>query len=588
MSLSPNRPDSITEMEIEKHHISRESPIIPKVEIPDMDLYTDQGKPEAQKIDDDDDVGILDFADISEEDSMHQQLFGLRRQRKFILESDKDDLYWDRRKRNNEAAKRSREKRRVNDMILESRVSELSKQNNVLRAQLDAMYIRDQRSGPMPCGNGFTFNGNANGFYQPPQQFFQNNRFPYFPSNVQYSSPLPQIKQERDSFYDTMSRRNSFGQQTSYGDVPNSYGNNNYIAPHFPKLVMNNQLSNMGQNLPLNPLSFQANSGYSVPPLKTSRKRLNSDPTSEAIPNPPQHSPTLTNNREILVASRHRHYSTAGHSSGSLSPVSSNASFSATSTFQQSSLAHPLRSSMDFPTTSSIGTSSLTMSPPTGSNLFSSIPQPNNVSRVREPETSSKLSSFNRSLFERRERSLSFSFPSNKELIVNQSYSETRPNLRPKTSTIENVGEKRKQFIINDMLEESKAYPQDLDTALNLSHPEGSTETSDDLVVKDDEAENGISSPKSLRRVPSITSEDSNRDPSQNKAFMSRNSSSGCPSPAQSNHSSTSDNSGSSDVSTPKGFASNSLNETFIPYKFRFKSGLYDDSQNSFGFSNKT
>ena len=64
--------------------------------------------------------------------------------------------------------------------------------------------------------------------------------------------------------------------------------------------------------------------------------------------------------------------------------------------------------------------------------------------------------------------------------------------MRPKTSTIENVGEKRKQFIINDMLEESKAYPQDLDTALNLSHPEGSAETSDDLVVKDDEAENGI------------------------------------------------------------------------------------------------
>ena len=72
--------------------------------------------------------------------SMHQQLFGQRKQREFIAESDKDDTYWDRRRRNNEAAKRSREKRRVNDMMLESRVMELTKENNLLRAQLEAVY----------------------------------------------------------------------------------------------------------------------------------------------------------------------------------------------------------------------------------------------------------------------------------------------------------------------------------------------------------------------------------------------------------------------------------------------------------------
>ena len=70
----------------------------------------------------------------------HQQLFGQRKQREFIPDQEKDDTYWDRRRRNNEAAKRSREKRRVNDMMLESRVMELTKENNLLRAQLEQVY----------------------------------------------------------------------------------------------------------------------------------------------------------------------------------------------------------------------------------------------------------------------------------------------------------------------------------------------------------------------------------------------------------------------------------------------------------------
>ncbi|XP_072945749.1 uncharacterized protein [Epargyreus clarus] len=65
--------------------------------------------------------------------------FGQRKQREFIPDNKKDDGYWDRRRRNNEAAKRSREKRRFNDMVLEQRVVELSKENHVLKAQLDAI-----------------------------------------------------------------------------------------------------------------------------------------------------------------------------------------------------------------------------------------------------------------------------------------------------------------------------------------------------------------------------------------------------------------------------------------------------------------
>lgn len=69
----------------------------------------------------------------------HKELFSQRKQREFTPDSKKDDSYWDRRRRNNEAAKRSREKRRFNDMVLEQRVVELTKENAILKAQLEAI-----------------------------------------------------------------------------------------------------------------------------------------------------------------------------------------------------------------------------------------------------------------------------------------------------------------------------------------------------------------------------------------------------------------------------------------------------------------
>ncbi|XP_023952222.1 transcription factor atf-2 [Bicyclus anynana] len=81
---------------------------------------------------DDGDYGNYDF-------NKRKDFFGQRKQREFIPDNKKDDGYWDRRRRNNEAAKRSREKRRFNDMVLEQRVVELSKENHVLKAQLDAI-----------------------------------------------------------------------------------------------------------------------------------------------------------------------------------------------------------------------------------------------------------------------------------------------------------------------------------------------------------------------------------------------------------------------------------------------------------------
>ncbi|MBN3323025.1 NFIL3 protein, partial [Atractosteus spatula] len=43
----------------------------------------------------------------------------------------KDASYWEKRRKNNEAAKRSREKRRVNDFVLESRLLALGEENAV-------------------------------------------------------------------------------------------------------------------------------------------------------------------------------------------------------------------------------------------------------------------------------------------------------------------------------------------------------------------------------------------------------------------------------------------------------------------------
>ncbi|XP_071770034.2 nuclear factor, interleukin 3 regulated, member 3 [Centroberyx gerrardi] len=66
----------------------------------------------------------------------------IRRKREFIPDEKKDEGYWDKRRKNNEAAKRSREKRRANDVVLETRVLGLLEENARLRAELLALKFR--------------------------------------------------------------------------------------------------------------------------------------------------------------------------------------------------------------------------------------------------------------------------------------------------------------------------------------------------------------------------------------------------------------------------------------------------------------
>ncbi|XP_008407055.1 uncharacterized protein LOC103464609 [Poecilia reticulata] len=64
---------------------------------------------------------------------------GVRRKREFTPSERKDENYWDKRRKNNEAAKKSREKRRANDMVLERRVLGLLEENARLKAEVLAL-----------------------------------------------------------------------------------------------------------------------------------------------------------------------------------------------------------------------------------------------------------------------------------------------------------------------------------------------------------------------------------------------------------------------------------------------------------------
>lgn len=65
-----------------------------------------------------------------------------RRKREFISDEKKDASYWEKRRKNNEAAKRSREKRRLNDMVLENRVIALNDENVRLKTELLQLKLR--------------------------------------------------------------------------------------------------------------------------------------------------------------------------------------------------------------------------------------------------------------------------------------------------------------------------------------------------------------------------------------------------------------------------------------------------------------
>ncbi|CAF0721727.1 unnamed protein product [Rotaria sordida] len=73
---------------------------------------------------------------------LRKDVIPARKRRDFIPNDMKDDHYWERRRKNNLAAKRSREKRRLNDIVLETKVVELTNENEALKAKLNLMLSR--------------------------------------------------------------------------------------------------------------------------------------------------------------------------------------------------------------------------------------------------------------------------------------------------------------------------------------------------------------------------------------------------------------------------------------------------------------
>ncbi|XP_054037778.1 NFIL3 like protein [Rissa tridactyla] len=74
---------------------------------------------------------------------LHRKVSGpSRRKREFMPDEKKDNMYWEKRRKNNEAAKRSREKRRLNDFAMESQLAALSEENAILRTELLSLKLR--------------------------------------------------------------------------------------------------------------------------------------------------------------------------------------------------------------------------------------------------------------------------------------------------------------------------------------------------------------------------------------------------------------------------------------------------------------
>lgn len=62
-----------------------------------------------------------------------------RKKRAFISDDKKDPIYWSQRSKNNLSAKRSRVKRRMNDLVLETKLTQLSNENEILKAKIDML-----------------------------------------------------------------------------------------------------------------------------------------------------------------------------------------------------------------------------------------------------------------------------------------------------------------------------------------------------------------------------------------------------------------------------------------------------------------
>lgn len=81
---------------------------------------------------------------------------GTRRKREFTPDEQKDTNYWLKRNRNNEAAKRSRQRKRMEEHLLETRAVELQRENDKLKAALSAVHLHSTgQNNPLDAAFGY-------------------------------------------------------------------------------------------------------------------------------------------------------------------------------------------------------------------------------------------------------------------------------------------------------------------------------------------------------------------------------------------------------------------------------------------------
>lgn len=232
-----------------------------------------------------------DFAGMTKQQvNAAKELFSQRKQREFTPDCKKDDSYWDRRRRNNEAAKRSREKRRYNDMVLEQRVVELTKENHVLKAQLDAIKDKFNISGEnlvsveqimasLPTSEQVLSTTKRSKISTPANSF--NG-----PSNgLHYGSSSNLQQQKSSASVDSLTSSSSEKMSTQTVIKPNGTAANGSVG----SLHLSSPNTATGQqHLP--PSSLQSSQAHYLPPVTVCASYVPANLSESLSPNtPPQH-----------------------------------------------------------------------------------------------------------------------------------------------------------------------------------------------------------------------------------------------------------------------------------------------------------
>lgn len=140
-----------------------------------------------------------------DEDSYPPGYIPSRKQREFIPENKKDDGYWEKRRKNNEAARRSREKRRVHDMALENRIMDLTRETCKYKNEL----ILIKKKFGLPLDEPFT--GDESDQALPDGRSLENN------------PPRPMLSPDNQNRYQQSLQQSPVRSRNVSGTSPSSY-----------------------------------------------------------------------------------------------------------------------------------------------------------------------------------------------------------------------------------------------------------------------------------------------------------------------------------------------------------------------------